>query len=635
MTRQATEHRQSAARAGLRYVTDARERHHAPARRRRAGPTTCRTASASPSAEIRKPAERARHPAGVDRRVDLSGSRRPHPGHGARRARAQAVPLPRAVSRGARPARSSAACWSSARRCRCCASASSATCAAQDLSRKQLLATVVRLLDRTLIRVGNDEYARENRSYGLTTLRRRHVRVDGAMLRFSFRGKSGVEHSIAINDPRLARIVQRCQRPAGRGAVPVPRRRRQAPVGVLRRRQRVLRALTGRDITAKDFRTWGGTMLAAMELRRMGPAASRREADRNIIAAVDAVAERLGNTRAVCRKYYVHPALLQAYLMGRVAPAPPRHHAGATSASRAARCAATKCSCCSSSRTRSKGAAHHQRRLRRRRALAGRAGADPSLARRPPRRPGARRPVARRPVRASGAFIAGAGWASFAEVEAQFKARDAAFRRAGEHDEIVLWFEHDLYDQLQLIQVLDGLSALRGPPISLVCEAEYLGNMAPERAAELFVCARPVTRRHFQEAQAAWAAFRSSDPLQIDPVEAEGAAVPGRGLAPPPRRVSVDQRRPVAHQRRSAKRSRTARFRCRSSSARRTKSPHFSATPCSPGMWKRLDRWLPRWLGGYEVKDETRALGPGASEADPRLASRSRAAARHRSPRSR
>ena len=84
-----------------------------------------------------------------------------------------------------------------------------------------------------------------------------------------------------------------------------------------------LRALGGRDITAKDFRTWGGTMLAAMELRRMGPAASRREADRNIIAAVDAVAERLGNTRAVCRKYYVHPALLQAYLMGRVAPAPP------------------------------------------------------------------------------------------------------------------------------------------------------------------------------------------------------------------------------------------------------------------------------------------------------------------------
>jgi DNA topoisomerase-1 len=192
-----------------------------------------------------------------------------------------------------------------------------------DLSRKQLLAMLVRLLDRTLIRVGNDEYMRENRSYGLTTLRRRHVRVDGTMLHFSFRGKSGVEHSIAITDPRVARIVQRCQDLPGEELF-------QYRDGAGKRQSvssddvnDYLRSLGGRDITAKDFRTWGGTMLAAVELRRMGPAASRREADRNIIAAVDAVAERLGNTRAVCRKYYVHPALLQAYLMGRVAPAPP------------------------------------------------------------------------------------------------------------------------------------------------------------------------------------------------------------------------------------------------------------------------------------------------------------------------
>jgi len=114
------------------------------------------------------------------------------------------------------------------------------------------------------------------------------------------------------------------------------------------------------------------------------------------------------------------------------------------------------------------------------------------------------------------AFIAAAGWASLSEVENQFKARDAAFHRAGEHDEIVLWFEHDLYDQLQLIQVLDGLAALRGPPISLVCEAEYLGNMAPERAAELFALRNPLVRRHFQEAQAAWAAFRSADPQRLE-----------------------------------------------------------------------------------------------------------------------
>jgi len=194
---------------------------------------------------------------------------------------------------------------------------------APDLSRRQLLATVVRLLDRTLIRVGNDEYAKENRSYGLTTLRRRHVSVDGTTLRFSFRGKSGVEHTISLQDPRLARIVQRCRDLPGEEMF-------QYLIGK-RRRQSVssddvndyLRELTGRDITAKDFRTWGGTMLAAVELRRLGAAASRREADRNIIAAVDAVAERLGNTRAVCRKYYVHPGLLAAYHMGQTVPQPP------------------------------------------------------------------------------------------------------------------------------------------------------------------------------------------------------------------------------------------------------------------------------------------------------------------------
>jgi DNA topoisomerase-1 len=192
-----------------------------------------------------------------------------------------------------------------------------------DLSRRQLLATVVRLLDRTLIRVGNDEYVRENRSYGLTTLRRRHVTVDGTMLRFSFRGKSGVEHTIAVADPRLAKIVQRCR--------DLPGEELFRYVDSNRKRQLVssddvnayLRELTDRDITAKDFRTWGGTMLAAVELRRLGAAASRREADRNIIAAIDAVAERLGNTRAVCRKYYVHPALLQAYLLGHTVPHPP------------------------------------------------------------------------------------------------------------------------------------------------------------------------------------------------------------------------------------------------------------------------------------------------------------------------
>lgn len=193
---------------------------------------------------------------------------------------------------------------------------------AESLSRRQLLATVVRLLDKTLIRVGNDEYARENRSYGLTTLRRRHVTVDGSMLRFSFRGKSGVEHTIAVADPRLAKIVQRCRELPGQELFQYVDARGKRQLVTSDDINAYLREISGRDISAKDFRTWGGSMLAAVELRRMGPAASRREADRNIVAAIDAVAARLGNTRAVCRKYYVHPVLLHAYLMGDTVPQP-------------------------------------------------------------------------------------------------------------------------------------------------------------------------------------------------------------------------------------------------------------------------------------------------------------------------
>src|SRR6185503_8811778 len=134
----------------------------------------------------------------------------------------------------------------------------------EELSRRQIIATVIWLLDRTLIRVGNDEYARQNRSFGLTTLRRRHVEVKGAMLRFSFRGKSGIEHDVSITDRRLARIVQRCQDLPGAEIFQY--------VDAFGRRQTVssddvnerLREMSGRDITAKDFRTWSGTMHAAI-----------------------------------------------------------------------------------------------------------------------------------------------------------------------------------------------------------------------------------------------------------------------------------------------------------------------------------------------------------------------------------
>ena len=193
---------------------------------------------------------------------------------------------------------------------------------ADELTRRQILATIVRLLEKTLIRVGNDEYARENRSYGLTTLRRKHVEIKGAQLCFSFRGKSGIEHCISVNDHWLARIVQRC--------IEIPGHVIFMYLDKFGNRRPItsddvndyLQAISGREITAKDFRTWGGTMLAAVSLHKMGPASSRREADRNIVRALDAVAERLGNTRAVCRKYYVHPGLLEAYHMGLTAPVP-------------------------------------------------------------------------------------------------------------------------------------------------------------------------------------------------------------------------------------------------------------------------------------------------------------------------
>lgn len=190
------------------------------------------------------------------------------------------------------------------------------------LPRRKVLATVVRLLEKTLIRVGNDEYARANRSYGLTTLRRRHVAVEGSRLRFEFRGKRGIQHTVSVTDRRIARIVQRCQELPGQELfkyVDDEGRRQTVDSGDV---NDYLREITGRDVTAKDFRTWAGTILAATALREIGPAAGEREIKRNIVQAIDRVAQRLGNTRAVCRKYYVHPAVLDAYAQGRVMPEP-------------------------------------------------------------------------------------------------------------------------------------------------------------------------------------------------------------------------------------------------------------------------------------------------------------------------
>ena len=192
-----------------------------------------------------------------------------------------------------------------------------------ELARDKVLATVVWLLERTLIRVGNDEYARDNGSFGLTTLRRRHVTVSGAKLRFEFRGKSGVPHTVAVNDRRIARIVQRCQELPGQELFQYldgEGRRQSVDAGDI---NEYLRRITDRQVTAKDFRTWAGTTLAATALRDLGPFKSEKQGKANIVAAIDEISKRLGNTRAVCRKYYVHPAILEAYMEGITIPPTP------------------------------------------------------------------------------------------------------------------------------------------------------------------------------------------------------------------------------------------------------------------------------------------------------------------------
>lgn len=188
-----------------------------------------------------------------------------------------------------------------------------------EMSRRQILAATVRLLDKTLIRVGNDEYAKENRSYGLTTLRSKHVEIDGAVLRFSFRGKSGVQNAFSVTDRRIARIVQRCQDLPGQELFQFINGDGKRQTITSDDVNEYLREACGANVSAKDFRTWGGTILGALALRATGPAPTKQQATRNINRALDVVAERLGNTRTVCRKYYVHPALLHAYLQGLVA----------------------------------------------------------------------------------------------------------------------------------------------------------------------------------------------------------------------------------------------------------------------------------------------------------------------------
>jgi DNA topoisomerase-1 len=199
---------------------------------------------------------------------------------------------------------------------------------AHDLSlrgmpREKTLATVVRLLEETHIRIGNEVYAKSNHSYGLTTLRNDHVDVDGATVHFHFRGKSGKQHAIDLRDPRLARIIKRAQDLPGEELFEYMDADGQPHAITSDDVNAYLHDITGQPFTAKDFRTWAGTLLAARALAACDRAPTSRECKRAIAAAIKEVAAQLGNTPTVCRKCYVHPAILFAYADGALsAPSP-------------------------------------------------------------------------------------------------------------------------------------------------------------------------------------------------------------------------------------------------------------------------------------------------------------------------
>jgi len=182
------------------------------------------------------------------------------------------------------------------------------------LPRSKVLATVVQLLERTFIRIGNEEYARENKSFGLTTMKDRHVEVRGAKLRFRFRGKSGREHEIDVTDRRTAKIITKLQDLPGQDLFQYLDDDGKRCDITSQDVNEYLREITGDDFSAKDFRTWAGTVLTAIALNAQEKFENQKQAKSNINTAIKAVAKILGNTPAICRKCYVHPAVLESYL---------------------------------------------------------------------------------------------------------------------------------------------------------------------------------------------------------------------------------------------------------------------------------------------------------------------------------
>jgi DNA topoisomerase-1 len=185
------------------------------------------------------------------------------------------------------------------------------------LSREKVLAAAVQLLEKTLIRIGNEEYARANGSVGLTTMRDRHATIRGGSVRFEFRGKSGIAHAVDLHDARLARIVKACRDLPGYELFQYVDEQGERQTICSEDVNAYLREISGDDFTAKDFRTWSGTVLASQALAQLARFTSPTEAKRNVMQAISCVAARLGNTKAVCRKAYIHPAILAAYMDGK------------------------------------------------------------------------------------------------------------------------------------------------------------------------------------------------------------------------------------------------------------------------------------------------------------------------------
>ncbi len=184
------------------------------------------------------------------------------------------------------------------------------------MPREKVLATIVSLMEVTHIRVGNEEYAKENKSYGLTTMRHKHVEVHGAEVTFSFQGKSRVNHTIHLHDRRLARIIRQCEEIPGHELFQYLDHEGNHHVIDSQAVNEYLRDITGQHFTAKDFRTWAGTVMAAKMLHEFEPFQNASQAKKNIVAAIKQVASELGNTPSVCRKCYIHPAVLETYMGG-------------------------------------------------------------------------------------------------------------------------------------------------------------------------------------------------------------------------------------------------------------------------------------------------------------------------------